>query len=675
MYTHPSQNPLPYDPSRVTQPMYEIDPNRPPYVPPYQCEPWLMQQFGAYCAGLLMQELQMNATQGKPLRIFTFNQYAQNGFRNGDFDDLFAATMDAVAAAAHTRDFGNVPPDEIIRQMVPEMVAMAAAANVQEFRALREWLDERQLYDIGQTLQTMQRVTAIRRQFRERNPVFGYGPVQQQQPAPGGYARPGGVMSQLSQALGGHQESNTPIHRGGAARTWTPVDDEDNPYARMKRESQPKRVTQTDDVLAQPFSPRNEEPMTPTNEMNQVPIEADGSFLVLEDLSRRTWAPSARQPYRPVYHPSHQVRMHRVYPDGSVVVEVHEKDPNMDYEKHNIASVFGRPREGADYDTARANSAFARGAQEFAERSSWVVQSQQLGDTEEGRAAAEKAAQDPNIIVSNEDEWLVALSEVEMMLACSQRQMKWVMEKGEVPDVFRICGFVSEPVICVADQSDFLRRAMDSRTYLELAEKLTAGVSESEIELVEAIIRRAIKLVNRVLALYLSIPPTDLSLGLDFDKPTILELESVLEEQYGPIVFNAYRANQRKHIASIFQTIDPAEEEQFRSDLVDFKDVPEDKRPWVALLTTRNTYSTLAVYAHDLDINFDADTGSLIQQEGSEMQKALYQVVMDLFVRLPKKPFYRHILKTIDGVLLEVVEGDIGDGAYLISRAPQVWYG
>jgi hypothetical protein len=95
----------------------------------------------------------------------------------------------------------------------------------------------------------------------------------------------------------------------------------------------------------------------------------------------------------------------------------------------------------------------------------------------------------------------------------------------------------------------------------------------------------------------------------------------------------------------------------------------------VALLTTRNTYSTLAVYAHDLDINFDADTGSLIQQEGSEMQKALYQVVMDLFVRLPKKPFYRHILKTIDGVLLEVVEGDIGDGAYLISRAPQVWYG
>jgi hypothetical protein len=48
---------------------------------------------------------------------------------------------------------------------------------------------------------------------------------------------------------------------------------------------------------------------------------------------------------------------------------------------------------------------------------------------------------------------------------------------------------------------------------------------------------------------------------------------------------------------------------------------------------------------------------------------------MDLFVRLPKKPFYRHILKTIDGVLLEVVEGDIGDGAYLISRAPQVWYG
>lgn len=674
MYNDPSRNPLPFDPSRVSLPMIDIDPNRPPYVPPYQCEPWLIQQFGPYCAGMLMQDLQSNAHSGRALRIFTFNQYGQNGFRNPDFDELFAAAMDAVAAGMYMRSYPTA--DEGIRQVVPDIVTMAAAKNVQEFPALQGWLDQSQLYSINQALDNARRVVEGRRAFRTQFPVFGYGPQQQQQQIPGGQGyNPGGrVMSQLHQALGGHQAAQIPAPRNNAGgQGWQADVEDDNPYARMRRAAQARDMGKVEDVLTQPFTPRNDPPMNATSDPQQVPIESDGSFLIPEALSDRQWKPSERQAYRPIYHPSRQVRYHRVWPDGIVTVEVHDKDPNMDYDKHNLASVFGRPREGADYDLSRANTAFARGAEEFANRTQWTIQSHSLGDTDEGRAAAEKANAEPSVLITNEDEWLVALSEVEMMLACSQRQMKYVIEKNDVPDVFRINGFIAEPVICLFDQSDFLRRIADSRTYLELAEKLAAGVTESEIELVEAVTRRAVKMLNRVLALYLSVPPRDLALGTDFDKPTILELEKILEETYGPVIFNAYRSNQRKHIASIFQPIDAAEEEQrFRNDLLNLDEFPEDKRPWVALLVTRNTYSTVAVYAHDLDINLDSDTGSIIL---SDQTPDLYQVVMDLFARLPKKPFYRHLFKTIDGVLLEIVEGDIGDGAYLISRSPAVWYG
>ena len=70
------QNPsLPYDPLTATSQFMQIDVNNPPFVPNYQCEPQI-QQYGPYCAGLLMIELQSAAARN-PLRMFAFNMYAK----------------------------------------------------------------------------------------------------------------------------------------------------------------------------------------------------------------------------------------------------------------------------------------------------------------------------------------------------------------------------------------------------------------------------------------------------------------------------------------------------------------------------------------------------------------------------------------------------------------------
>ena len=693
------QNPsLLFDPINAQSQFMQIDINNPPFVPNYQCEPQI-QPYGPYCAGVLMIELQAAATRN-PLRMYAYNMYSANNWRNDDFLMLFGATMDYVACSLLVdRSEGFREPGEAIQRLAPRMVSLMVANNTQKFPALVNYIDQDTYQDVMRQVKFWQTLNQTLDNFRMRNQVFGYGPnfrpnvsmaPQVQQGAygqQGGYPPPNvgmqlgqGNRMALQAAVGGGAP-HVPFSGGLPApetsyvhQRMNPVED-DNPYARMRRNQAAKEpVTDVTAILTPPFNPRTKEPVTmeTVSFVEQIPLD-DGSYLIPEAESAHIWRPTEEQPYRPVFHPSKQVRYHRIMPDGTVFVEVHDKQPNMDYTKHNLPNIFGKPREGAAYDIARSTEGFARGAKEFASRMEWTIQASKLGDSDEGREAQAKADETPVSVVV-QDEWRADVSEVAIMLSTSVRKLQHAVEVGKSPDVFRHYGYVAEPVLCITDQSDLLRRLGDSRTYLELAEKLNFAAKENDLGLVETVGRRAIQMLNRVLSLNLSIPPDQLSLGTDFDADTIRELEDALNTGYGTTVLNAYRANQRNHIESIFQTIEAIEiENGLRDDLVDKSKFAEGKAPWLALLTASYSFTILDMYAQDLDINLDSDTGSLLTEENS---MDLYGVMLDLFTRLPQdKTFYRHLFQTNDGVILEVTKGDIGQDAFIISRSPTLWFG
>lgn len=403
----------------------------------------------------------------------------------------------------------------------------------------------------------------------------------------------------------------------------------------------------------------------------------DGSQLLSEADGMHLWKPSDTQPYRPAYHPSTQMRLVRVMPDGTAFIEVHEKE-NMQYDEHNLpnelTSTFGKKREGVQYDVARASSAFAKGAEEFADRMKWSVQASKLGDSDEGRQAKERA-EEPTAVVVTYDAWFNETSEVATMAHTGAARVKKAAEMAEAPDVFRAFSYISEPVICEKDQSELLKRLADSRTWLELAGKVEEALKDGDVGLIEAVSRRAIITLNRVLALSLSIPPDVVSLANDgFDSETIRELEEYLAQNFSPVFLNAYKREQRNHIDSMFQTIDsPEADAELRRGFVDPSQFPEGKAPYLALLTSCMSFTTLDIYAHDLDLEIDGDTGSLLTEENSG---DVYRVIAGLFESLPKEyTFAKHLFQTNDGILLEVVKGDLVDGAYLLSRVHQVWFG
>lgn len=719
----PSHNRLPYNPQQFAHPMLQItDPNRPAFVPPYQAEPAFM-PFAPYIAGLLQMEIQGRAHENA-LRTNAFNFFAANGFNNQDFYELFAAVFDYVVMNVQQRRYAH--PEEAIAQLLTELVDMAVAVFVQEYPELERFISPEQLYSVRDTIQLQQRMRAARQHYRQQYPVFGYGTAANLPPPNRPYSPQGGyqVPSHMAQPRSAYQQPPSTYQPGGQRSPATlsrfdldaqqkqagshgaggrydlgntrNIASRGSKYAAMGQDvtdvevstdKEPENLAQVAaTALQQPFTPRTYQPNTMTTDQqtgdfsdSQLPFEGDGTVMIPEASSTYTWRPNTKQAYRPAYRPSNQARFHRVYPDGTVVVEVKPiSQTDMDFEKHNLPNVFGAKREGVDYNAERAAQKFAEGAHEVAERFNWTTQAEKLDaeDTsDKAKEIREQAAKEPVHVVVKEN-WVADLSEAGIMLMAGVDALAHNV-KGEPADVYRVNAFLAEPVLCLNDQSDFVRRVSESRSYLELAEKLSGAAAEADVALVEAITRRAIVMLNRVLTLHLSIPKVEVQLENDFDTPTIQELETILAANYGPMVVAAYKAKQREHIASIFVHDDGPAVQDLRNNVIDVDKFPEGKKPFPVFLTSKMTFTLLNMYAHDLDINFDGDTGGLLTQENAG---DFYEVVKGLFQRAKSDndngaKFYRNLFQTRDGVLMEVVEGDLQEGAYLISRTPAAWIG
>lgn len=681
------QSNLMYDPQRAMWPFTPVDIGNPPFTPHYQCENDFYRFLG-YCSSILMAELQAQATKNV-LRMYTYNMFTRPGnpqdqysrWQNEDFMMLVAKTMDWVIYCMTVDRRENFPTiEQAIQTLAPQVVAFQVSTAVAENPELQRFIDQETYNEALGRFQQWRQLNDMLKSFRLQRPVFGYGPGfgLTQAPQYTGQVQPSvlsaAVGTGAQQAFGGHVGVSTVSYVNQRLGRG-----EETPYERMMRESRegasPPQQASQPAPLVQPFNPRKEAPVVMDHQSTPAVAATfdDGSILIPEAQSPKKWRPSEVQPYRQAYDPATQVRMHRIHPDGAVYVEIHEKSPDMDFEKHNLPNIFGKPREGVPYDMAGANAALARGSAEFAERMKWSTEAQKLGDSDEGRNAEAQANKDPvSVIVLNE--WKVGLSEVDIMLGTGIRKLQKAAELGHSPDVFRMYGYVAEPIICQKDQSALLADLADSRSYPELAEKMqTALENGADVAVVETIIRRAIVLVNRVLALTLSIPPEDLSLTTDFDVETIHELEIAVGQDYGSVVFAAFRNQQRNHIESIFQSIEDASVEQtLRDDLLDASKFPEGQAPWLGFVFSAYSFTMLDVYSHDLKLNFDKDTGSLLTDENAS---ELIHIIIDLYVRLPRdKTFYRHVFQTLDGVVLEITEGALASQAYMISRSPQLWF-
>jgi hypothetical protein len=644
------QQQLPFDPQAPQQQQLNLNLNNPPYVPEYNGDQYL-QQIAPFVAAALAMEIQQNMGKN-PLRMFMFNQYGRDGFRNADFHAIVVATLDFITLEMVNRRYQTA--EAAAAQCVPALVEMMCALNLRNFPGLEAYIDQNMVNPLRNLIATFDQlanaITQMKNQasgggggwqqqnqnWQQQSPRSGFSGNQQQNQGNhswrnSGPSQVGGTSSSLFSSSGSSGQTFGGGNAGGG--TVSP-----GKYGATSTASE---------TVAQPFISRKEAVMETTATVVDTPIFTQQPTEVLASSGLIKWKPSARWPYLPAYTPSKQELYFTIQADGTVEPIIKERnDAVMDYDKHATVASFGPVPKNLDLSGAQATMAnIEQGIKQL------------NGATE--RAAEESATDTPEITTFVNRQ--VLLDTCENSAWFRGAMLRLTAPKDEVPAVYRTYALIADPVISLKDESDVIQNFSKSSTFIELREKLTAAIPEVSTELWSTANMKATTAINRVIAQNMSIP----DLTIDSFVVDIQELIEHLGNKFGDNIQQAFLKHQRTLINSMFQSFEDATEDM-SVNLFEGLNFPDGVEPKITFIASKYSLTYLNCISHELDI-------ALTQGIAVGVMKALSPVMNELLVGLFKDAeehgdlFYRHLLRTNDGRILEATRGYIGDDFYLLT--------
>jgi hypothetical protein len=175
-------------------------------------------------------------------------------------------------------------------------------------------------------------------------------------------------------------------------------------------------------------------------------------------------------------------------------------------------------------------------------------------------------------------------------------------------------------------------------------------------------------LVNRVLEFNLSL----IDLSIDSFAGDLPDLINHLRQTYSDTVLAAFKRHEAYLIRSVFESVpkgyDLAElDDFFRSEEDSNAEYdPQKKRPVFTHLIKAASFTFLNCFSHELQLQmYDTKTALLT----NSLTPVLYDIAKGIIAEtnaLEETTFANHYLQTLDGRILEIDTGFLGDEAYLI---------
>lgn len=179
---------LPFNPTQIQVQPIQVAIGQPPFVPMVNV-PQQIQQWVPLIASIIVMEIQ-NKMQMNPLRIFMFNQYAQNGYNNPVFSELVEICANYIhLSLMHGREYTD--PQHAALGIVPNIVTMMAGAQIKPFPALQQFLQPDQMQAAINGAKALEVVVRDIMQHVQGQRQMGYGQQQMQGGQFGGFATGG----------------------------------------------------------------------------------------------------------------------------------------------------------------------------------------------------------------------------------------------------------------------------------------------------------------------------------------------------------------------------------------------------------------------------------------------------------------------------------------------------
>jgi hypothetical protein len=674
MYPNQMQQ-LPFSPDQIQRPFIGgLGPQSPPFVPPIQgVAPFLMGYVPAV-AGLAAAEIQ-NTAESNPLRRFFFNMFSQNNFANDDFTALVQSIMDYLEVQLAGNPQLRV--EHILEKTIMHTVEMLVSMMTRVFPQLNGYLTPQQQHNVNAQCQALDQIRGAIQQLRSRPTGMivqpqGYYPQQQ-----GGYVQQGIVRGDPRLASGMGMNLNAPTvslsspgvgmiqplvpnaQGRNMADRWSnaavlPDLSTPRPAGTVVNQPVQQQQDQGNVRIAPSSMPANtntnqtKEPTTVSTQPQQPP--PDGPLEAVGQTNLK-WTRSLLQPYFPAWNPAQQILFMQQLGSGEVVARMKKRDEGeMDYDRHKIPSAFGPIIPKLDLSNTQ--------------------QTLQMVQTGIDQIHQEKRQRSQNIApefttrvnealildVSNEMIWLKAA-------------LNWLQasEDGKRPDIYRQYGTVVELVVGTENEENFVESFRNAASWSNLHTQLNETYGVCSPTLWHKVNDRVTALVNRVLSFNLSL--TGLSIdSFAIDLPDVL---NYLKGTYGEIVLLAFTKNQDYLIRSMFEKITDSMVEDVDGIFITPPEEgvinePGSTTPVFTHLANNASFTFLNCLSHELSIEFDKDQPALLTQALTPVLYALVKDLIDESKSMIDGLTAQFFIQTLDGKIMEVDNGFIGDDTFLI---------
>lgn len=667
MYPNQQQSVLPVSHTQLQFQFQNFGPGNLPPIPAMNTNPAYQPVVGPMAVALV-NAVQSNA-QKNALRTFAFNLYARDGFCNEDFFRMVANAMDWLEMAVEQRQFQSV--QHALSEIPSNYAEMAACAQLRNWPALTQVVD-------ANTYQAAQRVIQYFDQLGNQIAQFKHmkQQMQYQQPGMGGGYPQGGFMPGAMQGgmppQGNFVRATTLAPGGSSLFNAQPAPPAFTPSGQQQTESfdrfsshvtsvgeqQSKKSasrieTVRGDAMYQ--QPQRDPAVTQTlSEVLGEPEKVSNDDFVLADESKWIWKPSASQPYPFAYNPRTHLKYHRRNVHGDIIEFIKERvRDTVDYEKHRLVQSFGPAAR--TIDPIQTQLRLQRMQDSLVQR-----------DREDPTLSAEELALIDNRVFP--ERWITESTLEDAWVACSIGRWHDAV-KGKLPDIYHRRARVATPVVSSRDESSLVAELSQQTTYSELRRKLLEMRDKASPELWYLCERRMTDAVNRVLNQQFSIDTITISSFVG----DILDLPAVLEKRFGEAMVKQYRANEAQSIQNTFRVLQAIP--GYSTDLAaafnevylvrETEDDPEmeEEGPSITYLATDVTMTFLSCVAQELEVELSSKHASLVTSETPFLRALVEDIMVNVKDDLP---FDHHFIRTIDGHILELTRGLLGQDAYLL---------
>lgn len=368
------------------------------------------------------------------------------------------------------------------------------------------------------------------------------------------------------------------------------------------------------------------------------------------------WRRSEKQPFFPAWNPDKQNLFLQQLADGTVIVQVKNPEKStMDYDRHKIQSVFGAPYRAQDVTQVKER-----------------VEAIQIGlaniEAEaEYRAKAVDGQDNPQPVFPTHVNQTFAVDLMEELIwikvGCNWLEST---KDGKKADIYRRYGYVVELVVGPTNEDNLIETLRETRSWEGFWKVLNELKATMSIPLWTRINKRMTDLVNRVLSFNLSLTTLEIE---DFSSD-IPELMDVLRNKYGETILKAFKNNESYLIHSVFETT-LAEDEIVSLESLFLPDEegehdPSKVKPVFTHLIKAASFTFLNCLSHELHLEMNDKAGALLTQSLTPVMYDIARGIIEETNAVEETTFANHYIQTLDGKILEIDTGFLGEESYLI---------